>query len=66
MESTETTGGDTITTITISGIEFVFPTTSTFRAWRDGSFYSVQQAYDNGFLTRPQLRTIRNIHLEKQ
>jgi len=65
MGSTEFVGGDTVTTVTISGIEFVFPTTVVFSAWRDGIFYSVQQAYDNDWLTRPMLRTIQEIHLDK-
>jgi len=65
MGSTEIVGGDTETTVVISGIEFRFPTTTIFVAWRDGNFYSVQQSYDNGWITRPQVRTIREIHLEK-
>jgi len=62
MASTEFIPGDIVTTVTISEINFVFPTANVFIAWREGSFYSVQQAYDNDFLTRSQLQTIRNIH----
>ena len=58
-------GGQAETTVTISGLNFTFRTTNIFRAWRNGNFYSVQQSYDNGWLTRSQLRTIRVIHLEK-
>jgi hypothetical protein len=64
--STEFVGGDTQTTVVISGIEFIFSTTTIFSAWRNDDFYSVQQVYNNGWLTRSMLRTIREIHLEKQ
>ena len=64
MRTTKFAGGDAMTTVIVSGIEFIFPTTIVFSAWRKGNFYSVQQAYDNGWLTRPQLRTIRDIHQE--
>ena len=62
MASTEFIPGDAVTTVTVSEISFVFPTANVFSAWREGNFYSIQQAYDNDFLTRTQLQTIKNIH----
>ena len=61
MTSTEFGAATVITTEIIAGISFTFPSSNVFVAWRDGNFYSVQDAYDNGFLTRSHLRTIRNI-----
>ena len=44
---------------TVAGIKFVFSDgADVMKVWRDGEFYSLSQAYDQGFLTREDLEAI--------
>ncbi len=46
--------------IYVEGIKFHYPDSNRAIALKDGVFYQLQQAYDNGFLTLEDLQTIAN------
>ncbi len=44
------------------GREFNYGDGNVIRVWRDGEFYSVQEAFDLGFLSAEDVKTISEIH----
>jgi hypothetical protein len=44
----------------IAGITFVYPDTNTIRAWKDGIFYNLQDAYALGLLTQEDIQSIHD------
>ena len=53
----ETSEGTAITEFTVDGVYFQFSTTHVFDVYHDGEFYTLQEAFDNGFLTHDDLLT---------
>jgi len=51
-----------ITSETIDGITITTSDSNTIRAWKNGEFYSLQDAYDLGFLTKSDLKKISEKH----
>lgn len=49
---------EVITTDTVAGLQFVYSCSQRMQVWSDGQFYNLQLAYDNGLLTREDLRTL--------
>ena len=47
---------------TVAGVTFHYNYGWRISVWRGGNFYNLQQAYDNGFLTKYNLRTIERLH----
>ena len=62
MGSNEVFAGGKVSREVVGGVKFEY--SGLFSKWRKGNFYTLQQLYDGGFLTRPQLRTIRDVHQE--
>lgn len=50
--------GEAITEQTIAGQYFWYPSTNTISIFRDGQWYSLPHAYDNGWLTAEDVRDI--------
>ena len=51
-----------ITDVQVEGINFHYRSSNTIKVWKDGTFYSIQEAYDQGFLTKEQIQTIADMH----
>ena len=47
-----------ITNISVENIVFTFYYSSTMLAWKNGQFYTIQEAYDSKFLTKENLKSI--------
>jgi len=45
-------------TVTVAGVEFYYGDGHRIGAWHDGSFYSLDSAYEKGLLTKEDLRNI--------
>ncbi|MFA5449548.1 MAG: hypothetical protein WC292_03825 [Clostridia bacterium] len=48
--------------IMVSGLEFTFNTGYHIKIWNDGDFYSLQDAFDESFITLEDLETICELH----
>ena len=57
---------DVMTDIEVVGIIFHYGSTNEIKVWKDGNFYSVQEAYDQGLLTREQVQTLADVHNNKE
>lgn len=53
-------GLNTLTTIDVGGVSLTFPTTSDLKVWNNGKFYSLLEAYTNGFITTQDLEYVKN------
>ena len=49
---------EVITTIQVGGVDFTFSNTNTAIVWHDGQFSELEEAYDNGLLTKDNLIAI--------
>ena len=49
-----------ITSETVDGVTFDYPTTTHLTAYNNGNFYSLREAFDNGLLTHNNLLTLRD------
>ena len=49
-----------LTSETVDGVTFNYPTSLHLTAYNNGNFYSLQEAFDNGLLTHGNLVTLRN------
>lgn len=47
-----------ITEVTVADVEFVYPTHVQIKIWKDGTFYSMENAYDQGLLTKADIEMI--------
>jgi len=45
----------------IDGITITYPSTHKILVWNDGNFYNLQEAYDNGLLTKDDIQRIADI-----
>lgn len=52
-----------ITEVTVADVEFVFPTHVQIKIWKDGTFYSMENAYDQGLLTKDDIEMIHGFWL---
>lgn len=50
------------TSETVDGVTFVHPKIETFDVYREGDFYSLEEAFDLGFITHEDLVTLKNIY----
>ncbi|MCL2679130.1 MAG: hypothetical protein FWF18_02420 [Dehalococcoidia bacterium] len=50
---------EAITTVQVDGVDFVFDNTNVAIVWKDGSFFELQEAYDNELLTKGNLKSIQ-------
>ncbi|MDE6868766.1 MAG: hypothetical protein K2J83_06480 [Clostridia bacterium] len=57
---------DVITTETVGGVEFIYPSSRTLTAYKGGKFYSLEQAYENALLTYNDLTDINIKYQNKQ
>ena len=48
--------------VTVADVVFHYSTATQITVWKDGSFYSLQEAYDEELLTKDNLQTIADIH----
>ena len=46
----------------VAGVAFKFKDGNSIRAWKDGKFYTLQAAYEQGLLTQEDLTNIADIH----
>ena len=53
---------ETITTVPVAGFLFRYPTQRSIIVWKDRRFYMLADAYEQGFLTRADIRAIYDIH----
>ena len=55
-------GGESSATVMtvekIAGYTFLYPDSNKIQVWKSGQFYSMEQAYENGFLTADQIAAI--------
>ena len=51
-----------INNITVDGVEYHFPVVKSFSVYRGGEFCTIQQAFDNGWLTHENLLTVQATH----
>ena len=56
----QVTGGENI-----DGIIIGYPNSNRIKAWKDGKFYSLQEAFDKGFLNKEDIEIIANIQKPK-
>jgi len=49
---------------TVDGIKFVYPVINTITVYKDKSFYSLQEAFDNGLINHENLVKIAEKHYE--
>lgn len=54
--------GDAEKTEIVDGVDFHFNVWITFEVYHEGEFYTLQQAFDNGWLTHENLLTVRENH----
>ena len=47
-----------ITREEIAGIIFEYGSSNTIQVWKDGKIYTLQEAYDQGFLSKQDIKTI--------
>ena len=47
---------------TVAGITIVYSDSNKIKVYKDGSLYSLQEAYDAGYLTKANIKRIKNIH----
>ena len=52
---------DAIRTVVVAEVTFEFSNISYITVWKDGKSYYLQEAYDEGLLTKKQLQTISEI-----
>ncbi len=57
---------DVITTETVGGVEFVYSSSRKLKAYKDGNFYSLGEAYENQLLTRVDLLDVHAKYESKQ
>ena len=55
---------DAITKITVGGMDFSWPNAFTIYAYKDGQFYNLETAYENGLLTKKNIERIAEHHEE--
>jgi len=48
--------------IPVAGFDFFFRETAIMFAWKNGQIYDVEEAFEKGFLTRGNIRTMYNLH----
>ncbi len=58
LEGTGISYATVITTETVAGYTFTYPCSNTMWVWNNGSFYSLQEAYDKGLLTKEDIAEI--------
>ncbi len=46
----------------VAGVTFRYGVGNKIKIWRNGSFYSLQEAYDQEFITEKDLRVIAEVH----
>ena len=51
---------DVVTSLTVDGVTFTFPNAKLFDVYRAGTFYSLQEAFDSGYLSHDNLLTVRD------
>ncbi len=51
-----------IEVVNVAGINFLYSDSNKLYAYKDGKIYSLEQAYENGFLTKINIVNIRDIH----
>lgn len=51
-----------VTTQTIAGIDFTYPNSRVIEVWKKGEFYSLQEAYDNGYIDEKELSQIKEAY----
>ncbi|MBP3376346.1 MAG: hypothetical protein J6L83_06235 [Clostridia bacterium] len=51
-----------VTTQTIAGIDFTYYDGKVIEVWKKGEFYSLQEAYNQGYLDEKELRQIKEIY----
>lgn len=56
--------GDAVWECTVDGIKFSYRNYVPLIVWKDGEFYTLQEAYGNDFLTKDNLKSIQK-HLER-
>ena len=50
---------DVLSSLTVDGVQFYFPTANQFKVYKDGEIYDLQEAFDNGFVTHDDLRVLQ-------
>ena len=52
-----------IHTETVAGVKILYSDGNRLAVWKDDSFYTLEEAFENGFLTRGNIILIKYIHL---
>ncbi len=62
MDGTKTLYLTVVKVETVAGSEFIYGNSNTIQVWKDGNFYSLEEAYQKGFLTKEEIAIIADIH----
>lgn len=52
-----------VETETVAGVKILYSDGNRLAVWKDDSFYTLEEAFENGFLTRGNIILIKYIHL---
>ena len=53
---------DAVWRISVAGVEFKWPSGANITVYKDGRFYSLEKAYEEGILTKRNIRSISRRH----
>ena len=53
------------TIVEVAGYRFEYGNTNTMKVWKNGTFYSLKEAYEQGVLTAEQIGTLADIDRER-
>ena len=56
---------DIVTEEEVAGFHFKYGNTNTIKIWKNGTFYSLKEAYEQGVLTAEQIGILAGIHAEE-
>jgi len=56
---------DAIVKTRVAGIAFQYNNSNQICVWKDGEFYTLEQAYGEGLLSRSDIRSVRNCHIRQ-
>ena len=56
---------DVIVKTRVAGIAFQYSNANQLRVWKNGTFYTLEQAYEEGLLSRSNIRSVRNCHIRQ-
>lgn len=62
LTDNETAYAQAVQIVKVAGVRICYRDANELYAWKDGKIYTLNQAYQEGFLKRSDIRKIRDIH----